>query len=142
MGNIIGRDSQIETLNTALASNQSEFVAVVGRRRIGKTFLIKSFFEEDICFYVTGVQNQPMKTQLQAFANELRFRSKRFIGVPKNWLEAFAMLRDYVETVETKKRKLFFWMNYHGLIHNVLGFYRFLLISGTRGRLGNIILFW
>jgi uncharacterized protein len=108
MGNIIGRDSQIETLNTALASNQSEFVAVTGRRRIGKTFLIKSFFEEDICFYMTGVQNQPMKTQLQAFANELRFRSKRFIGVPKNWLEAFAMLRDYVETVETKKKKVIF----------------------------------
>ncbi len=108
MGNIIGRDSQIETLNTALASNQSEFVAVTGRRRIGKTFLIKSFFEEDICFYMTGVQNQPMKTQLQAFANELRFRSKRFIGVPKNWLEAFAMLRDYVETVDTKKKKVIF----------------------------------
>jgi uncharacterized protein len=108
MKNIIGRDSQIEILNTAIASNQSEFVAVTGRRRIGKTFLIKKFFEEDICFYMTGVQNQSMKTQLEAFSNELSIRSKRTMGVPKNWLEAFSMLRDYVASVDTTKKKVIF----------------------------------
>jgi hypothetical protein len=54
------------------------------------------------------VQNQSMKTQLEAFSNELSIRSKRTMGVPKNWLEAFSMLRDYVETVEAKKKKVIF----------------------------------
>jgi uncharacterized protein len=108
MEEIIGRNQQIEVFNQALDSGQSEFIAITGRRRIGKTFLINTFFKDEICFYMTGVQDQPIKTQLRVFANELGSRTKRMVSTPKDWLEAFAILRDYVETVETKKKKVIF----------------------------------
>jgi uncharacterized protein len=82
---IVGRNPQIVLFNEALDSPQSEFIAVTGRRRIGKTFLINTFFKESICFYMTGVQNQPLKTQLQAFANELGARKKTMVSTPTDW---------------------------------------------------------
>ncbi len=108
MEQIIGRRQELETLNAATASAQSEFIAVTGRRRIGKTFLINSFFKDDICFYLTGVQNQPTKIQLQAFATELTRRKKSLVSTPADWLEAFAILRDYVASVETTRKKVIF----------------------------------
>jgi uncharacterized protein len=109
MESIFGRNPQIDIFNEAMNSPQSEFIAVTGRRRVGKTFLINTFFKDDICFYMTGVQNQPARMQLQAFANELSFRQKRIVSTPKDWLEAFAVLRDYVETVNTTKKKVIFF---------------------------------
>jgi uncharacterized protein len=91
MESIVGRDKQIEIFNEAMSSPQSEFIAVTGRRRIGKTFLINTFFKAEICFYLTGVQDQPIKTQLRAFANELSFRQKKTISTPENWIEAFSI---------------------------------------------------
>lgn len=108
MEGIIGRNPQIDVFNEVIASGQSEFIAVTGRRRIGKTFLINSFFKDAICFYMTGVQNQPIKVQLRAFANELSYRTKRPVSTPENWLEAFSILRNYVETVETTGKKVIF----------------------------------
>jgi uncharacterized protein len=105
---IVGRNPQIVLFNEALDSPQSEFIAVTGRRRIGKTFLINTFFKESICFYMTGVQNQPLKTQLQAFANELGARKKTMVSTPADWMEAFALLRNYVESVETTQKKVIF----------------------------------
>ena len=110
MESIFGRNQQIDIFNEAMASGQSEFIAVVGRRRVGKTFLINTFFKEEMCFYMTGLQNQPMKTQLQAFANELGNRQKKIVSTPEGWLEAFFVLRDYVETVETTKKKVIFFV--------------------------------
>lgn len=108
MEQLFGRKKEIEIFNDALASHQSEFIAVKGRRRIGKTFLINTFFKEERCFYLTGVHNQPTKVQLQAFANELSFRQKKVVSRPKDWLEAFALLRNYVQTVETTTKKVIF----------------------------------
>lgn len=108
MESIFGRDPQIDIFNEAMNSRQSEFIAVTGRRRIGKTFLINTFFKEDICFYMTGVQDQPLRTQLRAFANELGYRQKTMLSAPENWLEAFVLLRNYVESVETTKKKVIF----------------------------------
>jgi uncharacterized protein len=102
---IVGRKAQIAVFQEAMASRQSEFIAVTGRRRIGKTYLIKSFFKEAICFHVTGLQNQGTREQLEAFAHELAFRSKRFVGKPANWIEAFAMLRQYVAEIRTDQKK-------------------------------------
>jgi uncharacterized protein len=108
MEQVVGRKKEITLFKEALESGQSEFIAVTGRRRIGKTFLVNTFFKEERCFYLTGVQNQPLKVQLQAFANELSFRQKRMVSRPKDWLEAFALLRDYVQAVETSTKKVIF----------------------------------
>ena len=106
---IVGRNPQIALFNEAMNATQSEFIAVTGRRRIGKTFLINTFFEEEMCFYMTGVQDQPLKVQLRAFANELGYRQKTVVSAPEDWMEAFSILRNYVESVKTTKKKVIFF---------------------------------
>ena len=55
MEKIIGRKRELEKLSDYMQSGRSEFVAVYGRRRVGKTFLIRSFFKDKFDFYATGV---------------------------------------------------------------------------------------
>ncbi len=92
--NFIGRASEQTTLLATLGSAEPEMVAVIGRRRVGKTFLIKNTYADRIAFEVTGVQNAGLSEQLQNFAFKI---NKTFYGgeaklKPKNWLEAFQML--------------------------------------------------
>ena len=88
--NLIGREREQAVLMAALASQEAEMVAVIGRRRVGKTFLIKNTYTDRIAFEVIGVQNAEMGEQLQNFA----FRINRFFYAgkaklkPKNWLDA------------------------------------------------------
>jgi AAA+ ATPase superfamily predicted ATPase len=72
----IGRENEIKILNNCLNSDKSEFVAIYGRRRIGKTFLVKTLFERKFIFYATGILNGDKKTQLDVWNDEL----KRFGG--------------------------------------------------------------
>lgn len=106
---IVGRNAQVAIFKAAMASDQSEFIAVTGRRRIGKTYLIKTFFDEAICFHLTGIQHQGTKAQLEAFANELAFRSNRLTSTPANWIEAFAILRQYLADIQTDTKKVVFF---------------------------------
>ena len=73
MKNIIGREDDIKALNVFLRSNKSEFLAVYGRRRIGKTFLITNFFTQTDCvfFYVSGIQKYGLEEQIKEFVSRL-----------------------------------------------------------------------
>lgn len=89
--NFIGRTKEQAVLQTALASQEPEMVAVIGRHRVGKTFLIKNTYSDRIAFEVTGIQNGPLSEQLQSFAfkiNKTFYEGKAKLK-PKNWLEAF-----------------------------------------------------
>jgi uncharacterized protein len=68
---IAGRQDEIAILNKALASDEAEFIAVYGRRRVGKTFLIKTFFHDHVCFDMVGIFNAGLKEQLSNFARSL-----------------------------------------------------------------------
>lgn len=70
--NIIGRKREQEELLQWADSTQSEFIAVYGRRRIGKTFLIRKLFGPELAFYVTGMDNVTMQDQLLNFTVALR----------------------------------------------------------------------
>ncbi len=90
----IGRAREQETLVATLQSLEPEMVAVIGRRRVGKTFLIKNAYAGRIVFEVTGVQNAGLSEQIQNFTFRI---NHTFYGgeaklKPKNWLEAFQML--------------------------------------------------
>lgn len=90
----IGREREQATLLTTLETDEAEMVAVIGRRRVGKTYLIKKTYKDRIAFEVSGVQNAGLAEQLQNFAFRI---NKTFYGgeaklKPKNWLEAFQML--------------------------------------------------
>ena len=92
--NFIGRAPEQAVLLASLASDEAEMVAVIGRRRVGKTFLIKNTFADRIAFEVTGVQNAEKAEQLQNFAfriNKFFYEGKAKLK-PKNWLDVFQML--------------------------------------------------
>ena len=63
---IVGRNTEQELLRECLFSGRPEFLAVYGRRRVGKTFLIKEYFENSFSFYATGVPNQKTAQQLRS----------------------------------------------------------------------------
>ena len=88
---IVGRKEQLAQIGTLLSSKKAEFVAVTGRRRVGKTFLIDQGFKGHICFQMTGIQNADLKAQLENFSRKLMIHSQLpFISTPpKDWGEAF-----------------------------------------------------
>jgi len=102
---IIGREQEILELEEILASERSEFVAVCGRRRVGKTFLIDEFFEGNIVFKTAGIANMSKAHQIKAFHKELLDR-----GIPpqwdkpKDWFDVFFLLRKFLEQSEIKRK--------------------------------------
>ena len=71
MAKIIGRKEEISILQSLQKSDRSSFVAVYGRRRVGKTYLIRSFFEEKFTFQLTGIANVETEQQLTNFHSSL-----------------------------------------------------------------------
>ena len=116
----VGRKEEQANLRTALNSKEAEMVAVIGRRRVGKTFLINHVYKNQIDFEITGLQNAPRIEQLQNFTFWLTRFSKSTIPIkqPKNWLEAFMLLISFLESIEKKEKKVVFldelsWMATH-----------------------------
>lgn len=103
---IVGRKRERAFFDTLYKENKSHFVAVYGRRRIGKTFLIRSHFQ-DFTFYHTGILNIPFKDQLQAFDASLVQYSKKEIPKSKNWFEAFETLKLLIAQSKKKKKIIF-----------------------------------
>jgi len=71
MESIIGREKEIKVLETAISSPKAEFVALYGRRRVGKTFLINQLFGDLYTFKMTGVIEGTLKDQFTAFADAM-----------------------------------------------------------------------
>jgi AAA+ ATPase superfamily predicted ATPase len=109
MSKIIGRKSEIETLNSVKLSSKSELVVMFGRRRVGKTFLIREHFKNDIVFEVSGIFKGDLSEQLSNFTKELQKRNKKaIIQKPKKWLDAFTLLENYLDKLKSKKKKVIF----------------------------------
>ena len=68
---IIGRNNEIAELNAIVRSEVAEFAVVYGRRRVGKTFLVNEFFENEFVFKVTGLAKKDKNLQLENFAQAL-----------------------------------------------------------------------
>ncbi len=93
---IIGRKEEKELLRRALRSPRSELIAVFGRRRIGKTFLIRNLYKDHISLEFAGMYRGILKDQLKNFHDTLgNKRSKR--PVPRDWMEAFAQLEEHLD---------------------------------------------
>lgn len=107
-GAIIGRRHEQEILANCVESDKAEFIAIYGRRRIGKTFLVKQYFAEKFDFYITGVYKITRSEQLRLWQEQL----KQYSGIkrqkPKDWFEAFTQLREYIETLGGKEKIIIF----------------------------------
>lgn len=104
MEQIIGREKEIAILKSMYESQKSEFVAVYGRRRVGKTFLIRSVFENNFTFQITGLARASLKQQLANFNLTLSSADlKNDYQTADDWFIAFSQLRKYLSTLKGKK---------------------------------------
>lgn len=108
MSKIIGRITETEILKEALNNNKSELIAVYGRRRVGKTFLIREYYSNNIVFEVTGLLGGNMKDQLQNFSKEVFYRTQKTVPITTSWFEMFTVLEKYLDTKKDKKKKVLF----------------------------------
>ena len=99
---IIGRLAEKNILKECYESDKAEFIAVYGRRRIGKTFLIKSYFKDNFDFYITGIYQGSKKEQLSFFNKQLCDYSKVPYPQVDNWFDAFDQLKHYLSTKKQK----------------------------------------
>ena len=86
---MIGREKEKKILQDCLNSKRPEFLAAYGRRRVGKTYLIRNFFREHFSFYTTGVAKLNTRQQLRVFHEALQKYGDESRAMPADWLEAF-----------------------------------------------------
>jgi uncharacterized protein len=111
MEKLVGRIDEKKMLENALTSSGAELIAVYGRRRIGKTFLIRSVYEKYIKFEFTGVHNATLQEQLEGFSFALKksIDSPVDIAIPKNWMTAFHSLQSIIDPIIKKGKAVIFF---------------------------------
>ena len=121
---MIGRKNELATFERIYSSGKAEFVAVYGRRRVGKTYLIDEALKGKITFRhaglspieATGKSKAPLKAQLEAFYYSLLMQGMKKSHCPKDWLEAFFMLEMHLQSIDSGDRLVVFldelpWMD-------------------------------
>lgn len=110
MDKLIGRKLEQAKLQACMESERSEFVVVYGRRRIGKTFLVRRFFKDNYAFSFVGKHEMRREQQLTEFAKELMcYSHSTFVPQLKNWTEAFDALQRLLETYNISGKKVVFF---------------------------------
>jgi len=105
---IIGRENEINKMNKLLNSERPEFLTIYGRRRVGKTFLIRKHLNSHTVFSFTGSYETETDIQLENFFREYMSRTKggKETTSPKNWSTAFSYLADYLYSLQKRKKKI------------------------------------
>lgn len=109
MDYFIGREPEIKQLEQIYAESRPAFVAVFGRRRIGKTLMIRHVFGERMTFHLTGIGNVTTAQQLVNFQAAFERQAPLLLhrSTPKNWFSAFQQLITFLEK-EKKGKKIVF----------------------------------
>lgn len=112
---LIGREKEKQELLQAYDSTESRFVAIFGRRRIGKTFLVREVFQDNFAFIYSGMAKATTKEQLHRFYLTLKDLGYRDGSYPNNWIDAFYMLEQYLKGLPEGKKVVFLdelpWMD-------------------------------
>lgn len=122
MGIIIGRKQETAELMNIYHRKQAQLVAVYGRRRVGKTYLIRELFKDNFVFYHTGVSplelqdTNLIEAQLAAFNSSLIQYGEENDVRPKDWTEAFSRLARLIDKASKDRRAVVFidempWMD-------------------------------
>lgn len=120
MDKLIGREREFDELKWAMESQRSELIVMYGRRRVGKTFLVRRFFNDTYSFHYVGAHKQSKEAQLQNFREALlQYGIKE--NIPDklgNWHDAFLCLEKHLEGCKEARKVVFFdempWMDTHG----------------------------
>ena len=122
MSDIIGRERETEELTRLFNKRQAQLVALYGRRRVGKTYLVRELFKDRFAFYHTGVspleleEANLLEAQLAAFQSSLVEYGGEETARPRNWMEAFGRLKALLQQQDKDKRLVVFidempWMD-------------------------------
>ena len=111
---LIGRTEQKTVFKEAFLSSKSELVVVYGRRRVGKTFLVKAVLGKNIDFEMTGIKEGNLKNQLENFSDKLSEFAYNDVPIeqPPNWKKAFSMLKTYLSKKKGKRKSSNFFSYY------------------------------
>lgn len=105
---IIGREREVEILQKKFTSGKSEFIAIYGRRRVGKTYLIRTFFESKFTLQLTGLANANLQEQLVNFQITIQEQHPFIAGQNvTSWMEAFLQIKQCIEHSKQKKKIIF-----------------------------------
>ncbi|MDR1189056.1 MAG: hypothetical protein LBK95_16665 [Bifidobacteriaceae bacterium] len=113
---LVGRIEEQRVLRDRFDHDGADFVVVCGRRRVGKTFLVREFFNGRFCFTATGVAKQPKGRQLREFNRSLSIHGGIAYAQAPDWFESFQQLRQLIEHDPTSGKKVVFldelpWMD-------------------------------
>lgn len=106
---IIGREQEKQRLDQCMKSSEPQLIALYGRRRVGKTFMVNHYFNGRFDFKLTGIYDQPLEMQLKNFAIELSGQSGEDLDIPSDWMEAFSMLKRYIEGKKDDSKVVIFF---------------------------------
>ena len=101
---LVGREKEIKTLKEAMESQNSVFLAVYGRRRVGKTFLLRQTLSDRIIFSYSGKANVTRQSQLKSFRLSLIEQGMSDCPVLKDWFTAFSYLKQFVSKSAERKK--------------------------------------
>ena len=107
MREIVGRKAEREIIQRALESDKSELLALYGRRRVGKTFLVRAMYEKRMVFEFSGLHKLHLRKQLKRFFMKLKSNLPN-AKQPTDWQEAFDLLGQYIDKLRSKKKKVIF----------------------------------
>lgn len=119
---IIARKEEQAILRNAYESEYSELIAIYGRRRVGKTFLVRETFDYTFTFQHAGVymknKKGRLKAQMFAFCASLKEAGMKVTEMPGDWFEAFELLKDLIRQSKDKRKVIFIdelsWMDARG----------------------------
>ena len=104
---MIGREYEIKLFTDKCNSKKSEFLAVYGRRRVGKTYLIRNFFQNKYTFHITGIANANLKQQLENFEIAYKEQHPKLTTSTENWMDAFQQIKRCIEKSKQDKKVIF-----------------------------------
>ncbi len=104
---LIGREKEKKILRESYEKDESTFVALYGRRRIGKTYLVNETFQDEIFFHHAGLYNGSYEDELMAFASSLKDSGYSGEVIFKNWFDAFDALKQFIKQSNKTKKVIF-----------------------------------
>ena len=113
---MVGRKNEMECLKNALLKNEAQLVAVYGRRRVGKTYLVRETFGGKFYFQHSGVANETMDGQLAEFRDSLIRAGAKDVPKFSSWREGFNELEKFIVAGGHRRKKVLFidempWMD-------------------------------
>jgi AAA+ ATPase superfamily predicted ATPase len=110
MNTIAGRKEEQKLMKMLLEGDKPEFLAIYGRRRVGKTFLVRCVYQKEIVFQMTGTANSTTQRELTNFFTSLKLADPgtEYDKCPENWFTAFRLLQSYLEKRKERKKVVFF----------------------------------